>query len=224
MRIFERIAPRLVHRFARVSRLALAGLLLLPFLAGADAASCDVRLNEFMAGPSRDWNGDGLFSARDDEWVELIDTGTSDMDLSLFLVSDGDSTFRWGGSGTIHAGEHLCLFGSDAVTWEHDHGRGTVGFSLANAGDKVILWQVEGADTVVIDSYAYKPHEGASDRAVGRLPDGTGAWSLYDGLDLYTGTLDPRGNGCNPSPRLANACTNSPTGAATWGRMKAAYR
>ena len=40
-----------------------------------------LRLNEFLAGPARDWDGSGLFSSRDDEWVEL--QNTSSLPISL---------------------------------------------------------------------------------------------------------------------------------------------
>ncbi|MGH3054911.1 MAG: hypothetical protein ACRDL7_08035, partial [Gaiellaceae bacterium] len=50
-----------------------------------------LRLNEFLAGPARDWDGDGVLSTRDDEWVEIINTGGSTLDLSSFYFTDGDS-------------------------------------------------------------------------------------------------------------------------------------
>ena len=193
-------------------------------LAHAGAAACEVRLNEFMPAPGRDWDGNALYSARDDEWVELINFGIGDVDLSTFVISDADSTWRWRGSGTMVAGERKPIFGSDAVAWQSANGRTIAGFSLANAGDTVRLWHVAATETLLVESYTYKAHEGSTDRSIGRLPDMTGPWSLFDGLNPYTGGLDPQGNGCVPTPRQVNACGITPAGPSSWGRVKAVYR
>ena len=213
------------RRFARVARTAVAVVVAAPlFLAHAGAAVCDVRLNEIMPAPSRDWDGNAVFSARDDEWVELVNTAAVTVDLGQYFITDADSTMRWAGTGTIAPGEHRVIFGSDAVTWQHDHGRTIAGLSLANAGDTVRLWQGVGGDTLLIESYTYDAHQAGADRSIGRMPDGTGsAWQLFDGLDPYTGSLDPKGNGCNPTPKLDNVCNQTPATPSTWGRIKAAY-
>jgi hypothetical protein len=80
-----------------------------------------------------------------------------------------------------------------------------------------------GPDTVLVDAYAYKSHEGANDRATGRRPDGA-AWILFDGLDPYTGSLDPAGTGCPPTPGVANLCPPTTSEPASWGKMKSLYR
>ncbi len=190
----------------------------------ATAAACDVRLNEICAGPGTDWNGDGLFSARDDEWIEIVNTGTLPVDLTTILITDADTTWRWNGTGLLNPGEHRVLYGGDAVTWQRDSGHTIAGFSLANAGDTARLWQIQGADTVQVDAYAYRAHEAATDRAIGRAPDMSGPWVLFDALNPYTGTLDPRGTGCSPTPRNPNLCDETPAAPSTWGRVKAAYR
>jgi hypothetical protein len=211
--------------FARAVRTALAVVLTAPlFLAHAGAAVCDVRLNEIMPAPGKDWDGNALFSARDDEWVELVNTSALTLDLSQYFITDADSTIRWAGAGTIAPNEHRVVYGSDAVLWQHDHGRAIAGLSLANAGDTVRLWQAAGADTLLIESYTFDAHQAGTDRAIGRMPDGAGTeWQLFDGLDPYTGSLEPKGNGCNPTPKLTNACDLSPATPSTWGRLKAQY-
>jgi hypothetical protein len=207
-------------------RRCLAGVVLPLFLllVHAGAAACEVRINEFLPAPGRDWDGNALFSARDDEWVELVNLSETTLDLSEYVISDADSTWRWRGSGTLGPHEHRAVFGSDAVAWQDANGASIAGFSLANAGDTVRLWRIAGAETLLVESYAFRPHEAGTDRSVGRLPDATGAWSLFDGLNPYTGTLDPRGNGCPPSPRSLNGCGSTPAEASSWGRIKAAYR
>ena len=183
-----------------------------------------LRLNEFMAGPARDWDGDGVFSSRDDEWIEVVNTGFTSLDLTGFVVTDGDSLPRLALSGTLGAGGHLFLTGRQSYDWERAHGYPAFGFSLANSGDAVLLWQVVGADTVLVDGYAYTSHEAAADRAVGRFPEATGAWVIFDALDPYTGTTPPKGNGCAPTPGSANVCGTTPVQRLPWGRLKAMYR
>jgi hypothetical protein len=67
---------------------------LLVLLAHAGAAACEVRLNEFLAAPGRDWDGSALFSARDDEWVELVNSGIGTANLFEFVITDADSAHR----------------------------------------------------------------------------------------------------------------------------------
>jgi len=206
-------------------RARLAGLGIL-FVSGmalqAPAASCDILLNEILAAPAQDWNGDGEVSSRDDEWVELYNSGAASADLSDLLLSDADSTIRIRLTGTLGAGEWLVVYGGHASGWQSDNGRSVTGLSLNNAGDVVRLWQVQGPDTVQIDAYQYKSHESTSDRASGRQPDG-GDWTLFDGLNPYGGSQEPAGTGCDPSPGAGNDCvTQAQT--STWGRVKGAYR
>jgi len=211
-------------RLARlVSALALGLLTHLPAAAVPACAAEAVRLNEIMAGPARDWDGSGLFSSRDDEWVEVANTGSSAADLTGFLLSDADSLPRYALSGTLAAGEVLLVTGKMSYDWEKATGHTAVGLSLSNSGDAVILWKVTGADTVLVDAYTYKSHEAAADRAVGRSV-ATGDWELFDGLDPYTGSLLPAGNGCAPTPGAVNLCVSTPARPSSWGRVKALYR
>jgi lamin tail-like protein len=203
-------------------------LLLLVVLAPAAVpcarADSTVMLNEFMAGPSRDWNGDAVFSSRDDEWVELVNTGAAAVDLSSYLITDGDRIPRLALTGTLAAGGHLAVYGLDSWNWEKAHGYPAFGFSLANGGDQVILWQVVGAETLQVDAAPYTSQGGASDRALGRSPDGAGSWVLFDSLNPYTGTNPPLGNGCAPTPGAENVCTTTPALISSWGRLKTLYR
>ena len=64
--------------------------------ARADTA---LHLNEILAGPARDWDGSGAFSSRDDEWVEVVNTGGVALDGSSFYLTDGDSIPRFGFTG-----------------------------------------------------------------------------------------------------------------------------
>ena len=204
--------------------LALATLPHLPALALPACADSPLLVNEILAGPARDWDGNGAFSTRDDEWVELLNNGATPLDLAGWLLTDGDAIPRCGLSGTLSPGERRIVFGGEAYAWEKAHGQPAFGLSLANTGDRVLLWKVTGADTVLMDSTTYASHEAAADRAIGRFPDGGGAWALFDGLNPYTGTTPPQGNRCAPTPGLANVCDSTPTRRLTWGRVKSLYR
>ena len=199
--------------------LALGALASAPALAAAGP----LQINEFVAGPSRDWDGSGAVSTRDDEWVEVRNAGPTPLDVGRFFLSDGDSVPRYAFSGVIAPGDHYVVFGSESFAWEHAHGWPAFGLSLSNSGDQVLLWQVVGSDTVLVDGYTYRSHEGASDRAVGRLND-DGGWQLYDGLNPYTGTTPPQGNHCDPTPGTLNLCGATVTRPVTWGRVKTLYR
>lgn len=182
-----------------------------------------LEVNEILAGPARDWDGSGTFSSRDDEWVEVRNAGVVPLDLGGWFITDGDSIPRMALSGTLGAGARLVVYGRTSYDWERANGFPAFGLSLGNSGDAVLLWQVTGADTALVDSYTYRSHEAAADRSIGRVHD-TEEWRLFDGLNPYTGTTPPIGSGCAPSPAAANACDVTPAHAVTWGRVKSLYR
>jgi hypothetical protein len=202
--------------------LFLASLLISAAAAGASAQS-PLKLNEILAGPARDWDGSGTISTRDDEWIEIVNGGSAPVDLAGYLLTDGDRLPRYGFSGMLGVGAVKVVFGKDAVDWERATANPVFGLSLGNTGDSAMLWQVVGADTVLIDSYTYLSHEAAADRAVGRMPDG-GPWGLEDALDPYTGSTPPLGTGCAPSPGTPNLCGTTPAQHVSWGRLKTLYR
>ena len=78
------------------------------------------------------------------------------------------------------------------------------------------------ADTVEVDTKAYNSIEGGSDRSTGTLGDAA-PWVLFDGLNRYTGSGQPQGTGCNPTPGIQNDCTLD-LETTTWGKIKMRYR
>lgn len=185
-------------------------------------ACADLRVVEILAGPTRDWDNSGVVSSRDDEWIELMNTGSQPIDLAGYFVTDGDSIPRYATTGTLAPGQRRVVFGVDAWNWERETGHPAFGLSLGNTGDAVILWRVAGAETLVVDAYAYRSHEAAADRSVGRIE--SGEWVVFDGLNPYTGTIPPLGNGCAPTPGQPNICSSTPTATSTWGQVKRIYR
>jgi hypothetical protein len=192
-----------------------------PAHAGTDAG---LRLNEFVAGPARDWDKSGSFSTRDDEWVEIVNAGVTTVALDGFFLTDGDSLPRYAFSGVLDAGGHLLVTGRQSYDWERATGHPAFGLSLANTGDTVMLWKVAGAETLLVDAYTYRSHEAAADRAVGRSPGMTGDWVIFDALNPYAGTTPPKGNGCEPTPAAPNTCGTTPVRPESWGRVKVLYR
>ena len=205
-----------------IAVLALGMFLHLHADAAPACADTDLALNEFMAGPARDWDGSGTFSSRDDEWVEVINRGGATLDLTGFLLTDDDSIPRYAFSGTLAPGAVRLVTGKMSFDWEKLHSQPAFGLSLANTGGGVVLWRITGTDTVVVDAYTYRAHEAAADRAVGRSADRT-AWQLFDQLNPYTGSALPAGTNCPPSPGVANSCGIVPAQASSWGRIKAMW-
>ena len=208
----------------------LAGLLVLPLLATAGVAPPACRaavvLSEILADPATDWNGDGAINSRDDEWVEVTNTGPDAVDLSAYFLRDALGTeAHLQLSGTLGSGQARVFFGSDAAAWQATQGITVTGLSLNNTGDTVELWRgmpgQTGSQLDDVDIFA--DHEAEDDRSSGRLTDGT--WVIFDALNPYTGTLLPGGSGCAPSPGAVNVCRpNVPLEAATWGALKGEYR
>ena len=198
------------------------GLVCAVGLAGPSVGQCEVRLNELLADPDRDWDGDGQLSSRNDEWVEVV--ATSDESLAGFYLGDDVGGFVYGFSGTLGADQVLVVFGGEAAEWESQNGESATGLRLGNTGDTVTLWYVSGADTTLVDSYAFLDHEAENDRSSGRLPDAGAEWALFDGLTPYSGETAPVGTGLLPTPGAANGSGElSPTTRTTWGRIKSLY-
>ena len=191
----------------------------------APASVAQIRLNEILADPGIDWNGDGNVDSKLDEWVEIVNTGASQVDLSKFRISDAAAAtdFRFALSGMIGPGEVRVYFGSDVVAWQAANGVGQLGLSLNNAGDTVFLYAVNGTDVTVDDTRTYAAAEVLDDRSNGRLPQGSGPWVIFDALNPYTGAQPPTPTGCSPSPGQSPSCP-TPTHSSTWGQIKALYR
>ena len=195
-----------------------AGFAVLASSLGAQPCNAQIRINEILADPGFDWNGDGTIQSKEDEWVEIVNAGTTAVVLDALRLSDAGA-LRFGFSGTLAPGHVAIVYGSDSVVWEGANGLGSAGLSLNNAGDDVQLWQVAGADTILVDSYTYLPHAVLDDRSTGRMPDGVGEWRVFDARNPYSGMTPPLGTGCNPTPGAVNGCPTA-ISPATWTHVK----
>jgi len=174
------------------------------------ASAEGLRLNEILAGPARDWDGDGLYDSKSDEWVEVQNVGAGAILLDDYRIADGDGTVRFALSGTLAPGDVKLVTGSAAVSWQRSQGITTAGLSLNNSGDTVFLLHVAGTDTTTADSHAYGSIEGGSDRSVGRSGTQSEDWILFDSLNRYTGGGTPSGTGCAPFLRLQAKVQRTP--------------
>jgi hypothetical protein len=200
---------------------ALAALGWLASIGLAQPCRAQIFINEILADPGFDWNGDGSVSSRDDEWVEIVNAGPAPVVLDDYRISDA-GIFRFGFAGTLVPGGLKVVYGSTSVAWEGANGLSAVGLSLNNAGDTVRLWRIAGPDTLLADSYTYAPFEVLDDRSTARVPDGAVGWQLFDARNPYTGTTPPFGTGCAPTPGGSNTCPTAvlPLG---WGGVKQLY-
>jgi hypothetical protein len=171
----------------------------------AAPVSSEPAINEFMAGPGSDWDGDFESDSRDDEWVEIVNPDSTSVNLvGYYLLSGPTRAPAYGFSGTLDPGEFLCVYGSGALEWQGENGAGSIGLSLNNSGDVLWLARVSAGDTVVVDSVEYVSGDVGSDVSVGRLPDGDGDWVLFDHFTYMGGT------GTDPTPCASNASAPPP--------------
>lgn len=213
------------HRRRVVATLLGLGLLVL----AAAPAAAQLVVNEILADPATDWDGDGTVDYRGDEWVEILNTGAAPVDLAGYGLMDAAATApRIILAGTLGAGEIILVLGSAAVAWQEANGVTVAGLSLNNGGDEVVLvFVTPGADPPQIqevDRAVYPDHAAEDDRACGWDTFRT-EWILYDGLAPYGGDRDPVGTGCPPTPGLPNLCHGQVQAkAVSFGSIKAMYR
>lgn len=121
-----------------------------------------------------------------DDWVEIVNIGSEEVDLSGYEIRDNSDDHRWRfADGTaIGAGEILLVSAHteglvyNDTTGEYAPGEFQAAYGLG-AGDSIRLYDHSG---VCVDSYSWTEHasyEGdASKASYGRYPDGTGPFVL----------------------------------------------
>jgi len=203
--------------------LGAVALLLVP--AAGYASLC---VNEIMADPASDWDGDGDYDYKDDEWVELYNSGPGHVDLHEYGLSDDEEFWTYGfeEGDVLAVGEAIVIYGSESVVWQQAHGYSSYGFRMSNDGDVVILWQFTDTDTLLVDTHTFNTYEADDDRSTGRNPDGVGEWEIFDALNPYGGTTPPLGNGLEPTPGLPNSGEEPPVPVqrGTWGQVKGLFQ
>jgi hypothetical protein len=140
-----------------------------------------VVINEFVPRPGHDWNHDGVINVGD-EYIELLNHGTVDVNLSGWRLDDevnvGSTPYSLPAK-TIKPGERIVFYGSDT------------GLLLGDGGDAVRLLKPNGQ---LIDAYNYTIAR-YPDESFCRLPDNGGAddWNQF----------------CFPTPGIQNSLSGN---------------
>lgn len=160
-------------------------------------------INEVLADPpavNGDANCDGTNSTTQDEFVEIVNYGDTDQDLSSATLADTTSTRHTFAAGTIlEPGETIVVFaggavsfdGSPALAWCNAWPSSVTGviattaqLGLNNTGDTVTLKAADGV--TVIDTMTYGA-EGGSDTSVNRIVelDPTSLFAKHNTLSAH---------------------------------------
>ncbi len=121
-----------------------------------------------------------------DDWVELMNVGTEDLDISGYEIRDNSDDHRWkvAQGTTLKAGELLLVdayavgqvYNDQTELYAEGEFQDAIGIG---SGDSIRLYDAEG---VLLDEYSWTEHpsyEGSETAASwGRYPDGTGSFVL----------------------------------------------
>ena len=147
--------------------------------ASATTFVAGIVINEILAdGNAGDANNDGTVNDTNDEFVEIVNNTSQDLDMTGWLLKDATSTRHTFPSGTVLAtGCAVLIFGGGAPVG--DFGGSLVqtanGLSLNNTGDTVSLVNTGG---VTIGAVTYGS-EGGNDQSLTRDPDILGATLVH---------------------------------------------
>ncbi len=188
----------------------------------AGGVGAEVLLNEMMADPLFDWDGSGVYSSRDDEWVEIINAGAAPVALEGYRLAAADTTWRYEFTGVLNPGEVRVVYGGESYQWEQANGEPQYGLRLNNTGGTLLLMRTTEGAPILVDAYTYLDLEAEDDRSSGRAPDGGPSWRLFDGMNPFTGSGLPASTGCAPSPGMLLDCPTAAE-AESWGAIKSRF-
>jgi predicted extracellular nuclease len=147
------------------------------FGGGEPPPSLDFVINEIHADPaidlSGDANADGVRDATQDEFVELVNTSASDIDISGWTLSDGFGQRHVFPAGSVvQSGCSVVVFGGGTPT-------GLFGASLVQTASSGALGLNNGGDTITLSDGvtsldAGYGSEGGNDQSLTLEPDVTG--------------------------------------------------
>ncbi len=167
---------------------------MLGMLWGAHVFSAEsvVVINEVLADPPADANGDGDQKSYEDEFVEILNTGSDTIVIGGWELSDRNAKkpFTFPDNTQIAPGEYIVLFGGgtptgfDGQVFVDD---GKIGGGLSNLGDAVFLINPTLSDTIAKAEWG---REGGKDQSLVRFPEGTGKWVLHS-ADPGKGLFSP---------------------------------
>lgn len=159
-------------------------------------------INELLADPdgtTGDANGDGTVDTSNDEFVEIVNTSDSAIDLGGYTLSDAVGLRHTFSSPTIlPGGQSITVFGGGTPT--NIPGLSTTaseGFlGLNNGGDTVTL--ADGSSTTVA-TVTYGG-EGGNNESLAREPDFTGAFVAHSSITSNSVAFSPGRDNTDNSP------------------------
>ena len=164
-----------------------------------DQAGPSIVLNEVLYDPSNsgllgDANGDGLYVQDEDEFIELLNTGSQPLDVSGWKVYDasalssGTPRHVFPAGSVIPSGTALVLFGGGTPTGSFGGAvvqtTSTGAMNLNNAGD--LLTITDAQDSVMI-TFDVAPYSDNPNESYTRSPDITGEFVQHS--TVGSGTL-----------------------------------
>jgi len=167
-------------------------------------------LNEFLsdAATDRDANNDGVISAVDDEFVELVNVTGSPIDVSgyeLWESNLGTARHVFPEGTVLNSFEVITVFGGGSPdlangtkvqTALNDDAGILFGLDLDDAGDQIVLRDASG--NIIFDI----GYNGIADQSMTRSPDLTGPYVGHDGAVGATDIFSP-GTKIDGTPFLA---------------------
>lgn len=159
-------------------------------------------INEIHPDPDAtngDANGDATVSSDDDEFVEIVNTGSVPVDMSNYTLEDGTSTRHTFPANTILApGGVITVFGGGTPATSINGIVQTTGtLSLNNTGDTVTL-KDDGGTT--LDTHTYNGTDGSADQSLTRSPDKTGGFAQHSTADSGDNSLFSPGDELDDDP------------------------
>lgn len=136
-----------------------------------DLGPSTIVLNEFMASNASVFQDDsGAFP----DWIELHNTGTVDVAMGSYAVSDDlgqPLKHILSDDLIIPAGGYLVLFADGDVSQGEQH----LSFRLDANGEDLVVSRIAGSQAEIVDTHQYGVQ--LTDISEGRSPNGTGAFA-----------------------------------------------
>ncbi len=145
----------------------------------------DIIFNEILADPdgtSGDANRDGIVDTDDDEFIELVNYGASDIDISNWVFSDNTTDrYTFPSSTTLKPLQAAVIFGGGTPTGDFGNSfvDSTSSLGLNNSGETITLKNSSGVEIL---SLTYGSEAG-SDESLTRKPDLTGSFVQHETAD-----------------------------------------
>src|SRR5581483_4119569 len=138
-------------------------------------------INEYLAnGAAGDANGDGTTNATQDEFVELVNSGATPLNIGGFTISDSTQVrYTIPANKTIPAGEAAVIFGGGTPMGAFGNAGannlvfavGGSGLALNNTGDTIT---VKDTTATTVATVTFGATEGGATQSYTRSPDITG--------------------------------------------------